>query len=135
MISNDECMFFKQKTSYEMRIIDWSSDVCSSGLLTRARFTKGIASKLDVRQAQTSYDQARSDIAETTTLVAQDRNALNLLAGTTIATDLLPERLNGDGVTLAQLPANLPSSVLLQRPDIAAAEHRLRAAKIGRAHV
>ncbi|WP_454888446.1 efflux transporter outer membrane subunit [Sphingobium herbicidovorans] len=96
--------------------------------LTRARFTKGIASELDVRQAQTSYDQARSDIAETTTLVAQDRNALNLLAGTTIATDLLPERLNGDGVTLAQLPANLPSSVLLQRPDIAAAEHRLRAA-------
>src|SRR3546814_3229322 len=26
--------FFKQKTAYEMRISDWSSDVCSSGLLT-----------------------------------------------------------------------------------------------------
>src|SRR3546814_12671278 len=26
--------FFKQKTAYEMRIIDWSSDVCSSDLLT-----------------------------------------------------------------------------------------------------
>src|SRR3546814_6396320 len=25
--------FFKQKTSYEMRISDWSSDVCSSDLL------------------------------------------------------------------------------------------------------
>src|SRR3546814_2830956 len=25
--------FFKQKTAYEMRISDWSSDVCSSGLL------------------------------------------------------------------------------------------------------
>src|SRR3546814_5322567 len=25
--------FFKQKTAYEMRIIDWSSDVCSSDLL------------------------------------------------------------------------------------------------------
>src|SRR3546814_4611733 len=27
------CFFFKQKTSYEMRISDWSSDVCSSDLL------------------------------------------------------------------------------------------------------
>src|SRR3546814_9452747 len=28
--------FFKQKTAYEMRISDWSSDVCSSDLLDRA---------------------------------------------------------------------------------------------------
>src|SRR3546814_3670113 len=27
--------FFKQKTAYEMRISDWSSDVCSSDLLMR----------------------------------------------------------------------------------------------------
>src|SRR3546814_3596833 len=26
------CLFFKQKTAYEMRISDWSSDVCSSDL-------------------------------------------------------------------------------------------------------
>src|SRR3546814_18461786 len=30
------CFFFKQKTAYEMRISDWSSDVCSSDLLTRS---------------------------------------------------------------------------------------------------
>src|SRR3546814_7359907 len=29
--------FFKQKTAYEMRISDWSSDVCSSDLLLRHR--------------------------------------------------------------------------------------------------
>src|SRR3546814_2634377 len=29
--------FFKQKTAYEMRISDWSSDVCSSDLLARQR--------------------------------------------------------------------------------------------------
>src|SRR3546814_5915654 len=29
--------FFKQKTAYEMRISDWSSDVCSSDLLFRPR--------------------------------------------------------------------------------------------------
>src|SRR3546814_2090080 len=36
--------FFKQKTAYEMRISDWSSDVCSSDLLLqRARFLKQMA--------------------------------------------------------------------------------------------
>src|SRR3546814_3759728 len=30
--------FFKQKTAYEMRISDWSSDVCSSDRQTAARF-------------------------------------------------------------------------------------------------
>src|SRR3546814_8063209 len=34
--------FFKQKTAYEMRISDWSSDVCSSDLLGR-RNTKARA--------------------------------------------------------------------------------------------
>src|SRR3546814_17608725 len=29
------CVFFKQKTAYEMRISDWSSDVCSSDLPPR----------------------------------------------------------------------------------------------------
>src|SRR3546814_1539108 len=29
------CFLFKQKTAYEMRISDWSSDVCSSDLLPR----------------------------------------------------------------------------------------------------
>src|SRR3546814_6766598 len=42
MIDRRECMFlsylvffFKQKTAYEMRISDWSSDVCSSDLLEK----------------------------------------------------------------------------------------------------
>src|SRR3546814_4783662 len=30
------CFFFKQKTAYEMRISDWSSDVCSSDLVRSA---------------------------------------------------------------------------------------------------
>src|SRR3546814_11012724 len=32
--------FFKQKTAYEMRISDWSSDVCSSDLTVRRSETK-----------------------------------------------------------------------------------------------
>src|SRR3546814_8763115 len=33
--------FFKQKTAYEMRISDWSSDVCSSDLAARSRCRPG----------------------------------------------------------------------------------------------
>src|SRR3546814_11662446 len=38
------CFFFKQKTAYEMRISDWSSDVCSSDLLATLR-EQGITGK------------------------------------------------------------------------------------------
>src|SRR3546814_10021776 len=37
MISCFYFFFFKQKTAYEMRISDWSSDVCSSDLLAQRR--------------------------------------------------------------------------------------------------
>lgn len=96
--------------------------------LTQARFRAGVASELEVRQAGTSHDRARSDIAALTTQVAQDQNALNLLAGTTVPLPLLPEALAPGGATLDRLPADLPSEVLLRRPDVAAAEHRLIAA-------
>ncbi|KAA9014253.1 efflux transporter outer membrane subunit [Sphingobium limneticum] len=93
--------------------------------LNKARFDRGIASELEVRQAQTSYDGARSDIAVATTLVAQDQNALNLLAGTTVSAADLPNSLEQKDATLDNLPANISSDVLLRRPDIASAEHNL----------
>lgn len=96
--------------------------------LTQARFDKGVASELEVRQAQTSYDSARSDIASASTLVAQDRNALELLAGAALPVEDLPTALPAGDVTLADLPADLPSTLLLRRPDIAAAEHQLKGA-------
>src|SRR3546814_7660415 len=39
-----EFFFFKQKTAYEMRISDWSSDVCSSDLLWYASYSRGAKS-------------------------------------------------------------------------------------------
>src|SRR3546814_2542596 len=35
--------FFKQKTAYEMRISDWSSDVCSSDLVAERRKSRSVA--------------------------------------------------------------------------------------------
>jgi multidrug efflux system outer membrane protein len=96
--------------------------------LNKARFERGIASELEVRQAQTSYDGARSDIAAATTLVAQDQNALNLLAGTTVSAADLPDALSPNDATLNNLPANMSSDILLRRPDIMSAEHQLRGA-------
>lgn len=95
--------------------------------LTQARFTAGIASELEVRQARTSHDRALADIAALTAQVAQDQNALNLLAGITVPAVQLPAAL-ADGATMDRLPGELASDVLLRRPDIAAAEHRLIAA-------
>src|SRR3546814_1829975 len=54
-------LFFKQKTAYEMRISDWSSDVCSSDLFThRTMCQKGIvlsrASRYDL-EVRPLFDQ------------------------------------------------------------------------------
>src|SRR3546814_4620029 len=40
--------FFKQKTAYEMRISDWSSDVCSSDLSCDAWLDRGVLGNIDV---------------------------------------------------------------------------------------
>ncbi len=58
--------------------------------LIKSRFEAGVASALDLDQAQTSVDTARVDIARFTTLVAQDENALDLLAGAQIGADAAP---------------------------------------------
>src|SRR3546814_3070596 len=47
---------FKQKTAYEMRISDWSSDVCSSDLLV-------VAAVVDAVALQVATDNARGALA------------------------------------------------------------------------
>jgi len=103
--------------------------------LTQAQFRIGVASELEVRQAQTGFEQARYDIAALQTQIARDQNALNLLVGTTVTADQLPTGLGDHAFTLADLPAGLSSEILLQRPDVLQAEHQLKAqyANIGAA--
>ena len=103
--------------------------------LTREQFRIGIASELEARQAETSYQTARGDIATLETQVAQDQNALNLLAGTTVPAEQLPGELGAGAATRDALPGDLSSQVLLRRPDVLRAEHQLIAeyANIGAA--
>ncbi len=99
----------------------------SSYNLIKRRFEAGASSELDLRQAQTSVDSARVDIARFTSQVAQDENALALVIGSPVPADLLPSGL-GEITALKELSAGLPSDVLQRRPDIMQSEHLLKAA-------
>src|SRR3546814_1524828 len=57
------CFFFKQKTAYEMRISDWSSDVCSSDLLVTLAVELGHRHREDV-VARTAMHDVRAVAAE-----------------------------------------------------------------------
>ncbi len=100
----------------------------SSYDLTKRSFEIGSSSELDVRQAQTSVDTAHVDIASFTAQVAQDQNALALLLGSSVPADLLPNQPLGGVTEIQAIPAGIPSDVLQRRPDILAAEHRLKGA-------
>ncbi len=103
--------------------------------LTRAQFRIGVASELEARQSETSYQTARNDIAVLRTRLAQDKNALDLLVGAPVTTELLPQGLGEGGAALKALPGGITSDVLLRRPDVLQAEHQLIAqnANIGAA--
>src|SRR3546814_1863966 len=51
-----DLFFFKQKTAYDMRIIDWSSDVCSSDLLVERR--RGWRRLADLEMPQGAAEEA-----------------------------------------------------------------------------
>jgi len=95
--------------------------------LIRRQYEVGLANELDLRRAQTQVDGARGDIARYTQLVAQDQNALNLLAGSPVPEDLLPPDLASVRPP-RDISPGLSSEVLLRRPDIVAAEHQLKGA-------
>ncbi|QKF80747.1 efflux transporter outer membrane subunit [Halarcobacter ebronensis] len=96
--------------------------------LVEARIKHGVDSKATLYDAQTVYYKALADIEAYKTQVAQDLNALNLLVGETLSEDLLPESLDENREYLANIPVNLTSNILLNRPDILEAEHSLKAA-------
>ena len=94
--------------------------------LIGSRYDAGVSSLLDLQQARTSVEAARVDIARYTTLVAQDENGLNLLVGSQVPAELLPQTLSETLTALKDFPPGLPSDVLLRRPDILQAEGQLK---------
>lgn len=104
----------------------------SSYKLARRSHELGVASALDLRQAQTSVEVARADVARYTRALAQDLNALALLVGAPLPSDVRPGGVHPEDLRwidrLAELPAGLPSEVLQRRPDVLQAERQLQAA-------
>ena len=95
--------------------------------LVKRRFERGVVPELDVLRAQAQVDAARGDVARFTQFVAQDGNALDLMAGAPVPKDLLPADLG-----LVRPPRDISpgvsSEVLVRRPDILQAESLLKAA-------
>lgn len=111
-----------------LKLAQTTLDAQQSALdLVNHRFDRGLAPELDVHRAQAQVESARLATARFTQLVAQDQNALNLLAGAPVSGDLLPAGL-ADVAAVRELSPGMSSEVLLGRPDVLQAESQLRAA-------
>jgi NodT family efflux transporter outer membrane factor (OMF) lipoprotein len=95
--------------------------------LTRLRFDGGVAAEPELRGTESLVAGARANVIALQRQRSQDLNALVLLLGQPLPA-ALPTPAPLDGVAFADLPAGLPSEVLLQRPDVRQAEQQLIAA-------
>ena len=94
--------------------------------LTQNRYRSGVASSADVAQAQSQYKSTQANLIEAQTTRAQYEHALAALLGKAPASFSLP--VTGHLPTPPVVPEMLASTLLEQRPDIAAAERRVAAA-------
>lgn len=115
----------KSKLEIAQRTVDDSKESLD---LIKARVENGIDSDLDLSSAQTVYYRAKADIDNFNTLIEQNKNALNLISGTTVTPELLPNNLNDLTNSIKSPQIGISSDVLLNRPDIIMAEHQLKAA-------
>lgn len=97
--------------------------------LVRGRFQLGLGNELDLMNAETQLSLTKAALPPLKKSIKQAMHQLAILLGHPPAS--LITRLSGAGTGLRippQIPINLPSDLLRQRPDIRAAERRLAAA-------
>jgi multidrug efflux system outer membrane protein len=98
--------------------------------LTKIRFQGNVASELDVRQAETALYGATANVPQLELQIAQQENALSLLAGRNPGPIARGTPLDAQRLPPA-VPAGLPSALLERRPDIRQAEQQLVGAYAG----
>jgi outer membrane protein, multidrug efflux system len=107
--------------------------------LSKLRFDSGVTSELDFRQAESLLEAARVAYAQQQRQRALDENALTLLVGQPLGSELLGASQSSPSASasatplaqaqpMADVPAGLPSDLLITRPDIRQAEQQLLAA-------
>lgn len=95
--------------------------------LTKFRVEHGVATKLDVLQAQQVLDTANATVPDLERLIAQEEDAISILLGN------YPQGITRGRPLVEQplppeVPAGLPSTLVERRPDIRQAEQNLVAA-------
>ncbi|HEV2465276.1 MAG TPA: efflux transporter outer membrane subunit, partial [Acidobacteriaceae bacterium] len=94
--------------------------------LTQIRFNGGVATEVDVAQAETQFQTVRAQEIDLQVARAQYEHAIATLIGqpaSTFTIAVAPLALK-----LPDIPAGVPSALLERRPDIASAERRAAAA-------
>jgi NodT family efflux transporter outer membrane factor (OMF) lipoprotein len=111
-----------QKQLLDATVIDFEKAL----QLTQTRYRGGVASDVDVAQAETQLETTRAQAIETGVARAQFEHAIAVLTGETASTFSIPP--SPLAATPPEIPLGLPSELLERRPDIAAAERRVASA-------
>ena len=119
----------------QLRELDLELEISQRTLVTREeslriiklRADKGVATSLDVRQAEQLVYSARAVIPDLQRAIEQEENLINLLLGQNPAPIPRGQELVAQELT-PTVPAGLPSVLLQRRPDIRSAEQTLVAA-------
>ena len=96
--------------------------------LNKATFDAGASNELDLRTAEGQVENAKINLLTYERQFAQSENALVLLVGQPLPTELPAARSFSSTNQLTEIPAGLPSDLVQRRPDILQAEHTLKAA-------
>jgi NodT family efflux transporter outer membrane factor (OMF) lipoprotein len=94
--------------------------------LTQVRFKGGVATDVDVEQAETQYESVKAQATDIGVARAQFEHAIATLIGVTASSFSLPQMPLAPSVP--EIPSGMPSELLERRPDIAGAERRTDAA-------
>jgi NodT family efflux transporter outer membrane factor (OMF) lipoprotein len=111
-----------QKQLLDATVVDFEKAL----QLTEARYHGGVASDVDVAQAETQLETTRAQDIETGVARAQFEHAIAVLTGQTASTFSIPPQPLA--ASPPQIPLGVPSELLERRPDIAAAERRVASA-------
>jgi len=89
--------------------------------ITRNKYAVGVSARSDIITAQTELDSTRAQLIAEGVTRAQYEHAIAVLVGKA-PSDFSIARTPTIGITLPEIPPQLPSTLLERRPDVAAAE-------------